>query len=138
MHQFNTFSIAHPLAARDRRLPRRTAGCGGATSRTSSRPSAIGCAPRWPAPASRLPPAQGTYFQLLDFSAFAPPDDLAFAERLLSEARRRDHPAVTVLRDSRSRCTFVRLCIAKQDGTLDEAAVRLNALRARACEGGDA
>ena len=59
---------------------------------------------RWRAPASCCPPAQGTYFQLLDFSAFAPADDLAFAERLLTEARRRHDPAVAVLRGRRSRC----------------------------------
>jgi len=34
-----------------------------------------------------LPPAQGTYFQLLDFSAFSARDDVDFAEQLLTQAR---------------------------------------------------
>ena len=85
VHQFNTFSISHPLqhaiAAYLARSP--TAG---ASSRISSRPSATACAPRSPVPAFGCRPAQGTYFQLLDFSAFGAQDDLAFAERLLAEA----------------------------------------------------
>jgi methionine aminotransferase len=129
VHQFNTFSIAHPAqhaiaaylgerpdlgrdladffqAKRDRL---RTALAGSGFS---------------------LPPAQGTYFQLLDFSAFAPPDDMAFAERLLSEARVASIP-LSPFYETPPPLSYVRLCIAKQDGTLDEAAVRLNEFAAR-------
>jgi len=73
-----------------------------------------------------LPPAEGTYFQLLDFGAFAPPDDLAFAERLLTEARVATIPLSPFYAQPEP-LSFVRLCIAKRDGTLDEAASRLNA-----------
>ena len=120
-----------PAAARDRRPTWPRAPDSGARRwRPSSRPSATACAPRWRAPASCCPPAQGTYFQLLDFSAFAPADDLAFAERLLTEGGVATIP-LSPFYEVPQPLPFVRLCIAKQDSTLDEAAVRLNALRAR-------
>ena len=72
-----------------------------------------------------LPPAQGTYFQLLDYGAFAHGDDLAFAERLLTEARVATIP-LSPFYAQPPRLTFLRLCIAKRDATLDEAAARLN------------
>ena len=78
-----------------------------------------------------LPPAQGTYFQLLDFGAFARGDDRAFAERLLTEARVATIPLSPFYAQPEP-LTFVRLCIAKRDRTLDEAAARLNAFAARA------
>ncbi|HUI60245.1 MAG TPA: methionine aminotransferase [Steroidobacteraceae bacterium] len=129
VHQFNTFSIASPLqyaiaqyltekpdvwralpaffqAKRDR-LRGALAGSG-----------------------FTLPAAQGTYFQLLDFSAFAPPDDLAFAERLLTEAGVATIPlSPFYLRPPP--LSVLRLCIAKQDATIDAAAVRLNEFAAR-------
>ena len=77
-----------------------------------------------------LPPAQGTYFQLLDFGAFAPPDDLAFAERLLTEARVASIP-LSPFYEKPEPLTFVRLCIAKKDSTLDEAGARLDAFARR-------
>ena len=77
-----------------------------------------------------LPAAQGTYFQLLDFSAFAPADDLAFAERLLTEGGVASIP-LSPFYEVPQPLPFVRLCIAKKDSTLDEAAVRLNAFASR-------
>jgi methionine transaminase len=134
VHQFNTFSIshmaqhaiaaylgehpdtgddlAHFFQAKRDRLRRALAGSG-----------------------FELPPAQGTYFQLLDFSAFAPPGDLAFAERLLTEARVASIP-LSPFYESPPPLSCVRLCIAKQDATLDEAAVRLNAFAQRLRAGG--
>ncbi len=78
----------------------------------------------------KLPPAQGTYFQLLDFSEFAPPDDVAFAERLLTEAGVATIPLSPFYAVPAS-LSVLRLCIAKQDSTLDEAARRLNQFAAR-------
>ncbi len=124
VHQFNTFSIAHPLqraiatylgekpevwqglakffqAKRDR-LRSALAGSG-----------------------FRLPPAQGTYFQLLDFSPLAPSGDLAFAERLLTEAGVASIP-LSPFYTKPPALSVLRLCIAKQDSTLDQAATRLN------------
>jgi methionine transaminase len=129
VHQFNTFSISHPLqhaiAAYLTEQP--DAGRGLAAffqdKRDRLRGALAGCG-------FVLPPAQGTYFQLLDFSAFAAPDDTAFAERLLSEARVASIP-LSPFYETPQPLSFVRLCIAKKDETLDEAARRLNAFAAR-------
>jgi len=125
VHQFNTFSISHPLqhaiAAYLAEQPR----CGEQL------------APFFEAKRDRLrhaledsgfvlPKAEGTYFQLLDFRSFAPPDDRAFAERLLTEARVATIPLSPFYAQPEP-LPFVRLCVAKRDSTLDEAAARLRA-----------
>jgi len=130
VHQFNTFSISHPLqhaiAAYLSEQPRCGAGLAGffQAKRDRLRRALEGSG-------FVLPPAEGTYFQLLDFAAFAPPDDLAFAERLLTEARVATIPLSPFYAQPEP-LSFVRLCIAKRDSTLDEAAARLNAFAARA------
>jgi methionine transaminase len=130
VHQFNTFSIAHPLqhaiAAYLGEHPR----CGrelaeffqAKRDRLRSALAGTGFA---------LPPAQGTYFQLLDFSGLDAAGDLAFAERLLTEARVATIP-LSPFYAQPTRLPFVRLCVAKRDSTLDEAAARLRAFAARA------
>ncbi|MBV9723954.1 MAG: aminotransferase class I/II-fold pyridoxal phosphate-dependent enzyme [Gammaproteobacteria bacterium] len=130
VHQFNTFSISHPLqhaiAAYLTEEPR----CG-------ERLAAFFQAKRDRLRAALgnsgflLPRAEGTYFQLLDFSAFAPADDRAFAERLLTEARVATIPLSPFYAQPEP-LPFVRLCIAKRDATLDEAAERLCSFAARA------
>ena len=130
VHQFNTFSISHPLqhAIAAYLLERPRCGAGLAAFFQAKRDrlcTALGDS------GFVLPPAQGTYFQLLDFAAFAPPDDRAFAERLLTEARVATIP-LSPFYARPEPLSFVRLCIAKRDSTLDEAAARLNAFAARA------
>jgi methionine aminotransferase len=78
----------------------------------------------------QLPPAQGTYFQLLDFSEFALPDDLGFAERLLTEAGVATIP-LSPFYAKPPALPVLRLCVAKLDATLDEATARLNAFATR-------
>jgi methionine transaminase len=125
VHQFNTFSIAHPLqqaiatyllqapeawqslsaffqAKRDR-LRQALAGSG-----------------------FTLPPAEGTYFQLLDFKALDDCGDRIFAERLLTEAGVATIPLAPFYA-SAPHLSVVRLCIAKRDETLDAGAARLRA-----------
>ncbi len=75
-----------------------------------------------------VPAAQGTFFQLIDFSQVAPPGDLAFAERLLNEVLLCTIPLSPFYR-SPPPLSVVRLCIAKRDETLDDAAARLRAFR---------
>ena len=75
-----------------------------------------------------LPPAQGTFFQLVDFSRVAPPGDIAFAERLLTEVLLCTIPLTPFYR-SPPPISVVRLCIAKRDETLDDAAARLRAFK---------
>jgi len=132
VHQFNTFSIAAPLqeaiarylaakpdawrelagffqARRDRLI----AGLEG---------TGIG-----------LPPAQGTYFQLLDLGALdtghpagEPGRDLKIAETLLTQAGVATIPLSPFYAGPQS-LAYVRVCIAKQEATLDEAVARLAA-----------
>ena len=130
VHQYNTFSIAHPLQHAIAAYLGAEPDCGrelaaffqGKRDRLRRALASSGFT---------LPPAQGTYFQLLDFSAFARGDDLAFAERLLTEARVATIP-LSPFYASPPPLTFVRLCVAKRDATLDEAAARLNAFAVRA------
>jgi methionine transaminase len=124
VHQFNTFSIAHPLQqAIAGYLAEKPEGARGLTQFFQAKRDRLCRA--LAGSGFQLPPAQGTYFQLLDFSAVAQADDLAFAERLLTEAGVATIP-LSPFYESPQRLPFVRLCIAKQDATLDEAAVRLN------------
>jgi methionine transaminase len=129
VHQFNTFSIAHPLQHAIAAFLAERPDCGrelagffqAKRDRLCSALRASGFS---------LPPAQGTYFQLLDFSEFSRGADLAFAEKLLTEAGVATIPLSPFYAEPEP-LTFVRLCIAKQDRTLDEAAARLNAFAAR-------
>jgi methionine aminotransferase len=129
VHQFNTFSIAHPLQHAIAGYLLERPGWGGElaaffqSKRDRLRRALDGSG-------FSLPPAEGTYFQLLDFSAFARGDDLAFAERLLTEARVASIPLSPFYAVPQP-LTFLRLCVAKRDATLDQAAERLRAFAAR-------
>jgi methionine transaminase len=129
VHQFNTFSIANPLqhavAAYLAERPRtgRELPAFFQAKRDRLRAALSGSA-------FVLPPAHGTFFQLLDFGALLPPGDVAFAERALTEARVATIPLSPFYAQPPS-LSVVRLCIAKRDGTLDEAAARLADLAAR-------
>jgi methionine aminotransferase len=129
VHQFNTFSIAHPLQhAVAAYLAEKPEGWRELTpffqAKRDRLRAALGTT------GFRLPPAQGTYFQLLDFSEFAPPGDLAFAERLLTEAGVATIP-LSPFYAAPPALTCLRLCIAKRDSTLDEAATRLKSFAMR-------
>jgi methionine transaminase len=133
VHQFNTFSISHPLQHAIATYLEERPDCGnGLTEFFQAKRDRLRRALE--TSAFRLPPAQGTYFQLLDFSGLAPPDDLAFAEALLTGARVATIP-LSPFYAVREPLPFVRLCIAKRDSTLDEAAARLNGFAARAAAG---
>jgi methionine transaminase len=130
VHQFNTFSISHPLQHAIAAYLAAQPDCGEGLAaffqakRDRLRRALSGCG-------FRLPPAQGTYFQLLDFAEFAGGDDLAFAEALLTQARVATIP-LSPFYAAPQPLTFVRLCVAKRDSTLDEAAERLKAFAMRA------
>jgi methionine aminotransferase len=74
----------------------------------------------------KVPPAEGTYFQLIDFSDISKTDDVSFAERLLTEAGVATIPLAPFYKEP-PRLTVLRLCIAQRDRTLDDAVVRLQA-----------
>src|SRR5438132_11157320 len=129
VHQFNTFSIAHPLQhAIAAYLAEKPDSWRGLSAFFQAKRDRLRSA--LAASGFRLPPAQGTYFQLLDFSEFFPPDHVGFAERLLTEAGVATIPLSPFYATPPS-LPVVRLCIAKRDTTPDEAAARLNAFPAR-------
>jgi len=129
VHQFNTFSIANPLQHAIAAYLAEKPSVGEALAaffqakRDRLRAALAGSG-------FELPPAQGTYFQLLDFAALAQPGDTAFAERLLTEAGVASIP-LSPFYDRPPALSVVRLCIAKRDATLDQAAARLRAFAER-------
>ena len=72
----------------------------------------------------RLLPVAGTYFQLADYSALSDEPDLAFAQRLTTEAGVAAIP-VSPFFSSPPDQRIIRFCFAKNDATLDHAAARL-------------
>ncbi|HEY6922253.1 MAG TPA: methionine aminotransferase [Steroidobacteraceae bacterium] len=129
VHQYNTFSISHPtqhaIAAYLAEKPESWRGLPAFFQAKRDRVrSALERS------GFRLPAARGTYFQLLDFSEFSSSGDIAFAERLLTEAGVATIP-LTPFYAKPPPLAVVRLCIAKRDATLDEAVLRINAFAAR-------
>jgi methionine transaminase len=130
VHQFNTFSIASPLQYAIARY-------------LSAYPDAWqGLAVFFEAKRDLLAgllqgsgleplPAAGTYFQLVDYGAISREDDLKFADRLIREAKIAVIP-LSPFYAKPPRMTLVRLCIAKRNETLQEAAKRLGAFAQRA------
>jgi len=74
-----------------------------------------------------LPPAEGTYFQLADYGAVADVNDVEFTERLINEAGVAVIPLSPFYREPPAGMRIVRLCVAKRDETLTEAAARISA-----------
>src|SRR6185437_11201514 len=129
VHQFNTFSIANPLQ-------QAIAAYLGERPQTGRELPAFFQAKRDRLRAALagsgfvLPPAHGTFFQLLDFGDLLPPGDVEFAERALTEAGVATIPLSPFYAEP-PKLSVVRLCIAKRDETLDAAAVRLAGLAAQ-------
>lgn len=123
VHQFNTFSIAQPLqwaiAQFLKAAPDHRAGL--KAFYQAKRDYVIGLLQ-----GSRfaLTPSPGTFFQLLDYSAISTDTDTKFVERLLCE-----HGVATI--PLSPFCVqppdyrYVRLCFAKRESTLQQAAERL-------------
>jgi methionine transaminase len=134
VHQFNTFSIANPLqhaiAAYLAERPQigRELPAFFQAKRDRVRAALAACG-------FGLPPAHGTFFQLLDFGALLPPGDIAFAERALTEARVATIPLSPFYAEP-PQLSVVRLCIAKRDDTLDRACAQLAGFAARLSRAG--
>ncbi len=129
VHQFNTFSIAHPIqyAIAQYLTEKPDVWRGLPPFFQAKRDRLI----RALAPSGfRIPPAQGTFFQLIDFGELFKPDDIGFAEKLLTEAGVATIP-LSPFYQKPPPLQVVRVCVAKQDKTLDEAAERINAFTAK-------
>jgi len=123
VHQFNTFSIAHPLQrAIAQYLIEKPDVWRGLPEFFQAKRDRVRVALE--GTTFRVPPAEGTYFQLIDYSAIATTDDVAFAERLLTEAGVATIPLSPFYKEPPP-LTVLRLCIAKRDTTLDDAVARL-------------
>ena len=134
VHQFNTFSIAAPLQH--------------AIARYLSRCPDVwaGLSPFFQAKRDLLSgllqgsgmepvPAEGTYFQLVDYSALSHENDMSFADRLIREAKVATIPLSPFYAEP-PRMHLVRLCTAKLDDTLRTAAERLRAFAERTARAG--
>jgi methionine transaminase len=126
VHQFNAFSIAAPLQEAIRlyleRQPDawRRVGAFFSAKRDLLRE-------RLAASGLSLPPAQGSYFQLADYSGVADCSDVEFTERLINDAKVAVIPLSPFYREPPAGMRIVRLCVAKRDETLIEAASRISA-----------
>jgi methionine aminotransferase len=134
VHQFNTFTIATPMQqAIAQYLQEKPQVWNELSGFFQAKRDLLrqGLA----ASAFRLPPAQGTFFQLLDFSALpgpgakrevelVPQADVRFAEQLLVEAGVATIP-LSPFYVAPPPMPFVRLCVAKRDATLNQAVTRL-------------
>jgi methionine aminotransferase len=129
VHQFNTFSIAHPLqhaiAAYLLQAPEAWQNLSGFFQAKRDRLRGALADSGF-----TLPAAAGTYFQLLDFTELDDCDDQSFAERLLTEAGVATIPLAPFYAAA-PHLSVVRLCTAKRDETLDAGAARLRAFARR-------
>lgn len=71
-----------------------------------------------------LLPSEGTYFLLLDYSAISELDDVAFCRYLVTEVGVAAVP-LSVFYQQAPKDKVIRLCFAKENQTLEEAAKRL-------------
>lgn len=78
----------------------------------------------------QLLPCQGTYFQLVDYSAVSQLDDMRFCDWLTSEVGVAAIPLSVFSRQEQD-SRIIRFCFAKQTDTLEQACARLQALRQR-------
>jgi methionine transaminase len=132
VHQFNTFSIAAPLqAAIALYLQRYPLAFNEVAAFFSAKRALL--LRELAGSGLILPPAQGSYFQLADYSGlprFAALDDVGFTEKLINEAGVAVIPLSPFYREPPSGMRIVRLCVAKRDETLLEAARRIRAYTA--------
>ncbi|WP_418602244.1 methionine aminotransferase [Hwangdonia sp.] len=73
----------------------------------------------------KFTPSKGTYFQLLDYSGITQENDVDFAKRLTVENKLTSIP-ISVFYDTKIESKMLRFCFAKKDETLKQAAEILN------------
>jgi methionine aminotransferase len=130
VHQFNTFTIATALQWGIARYltERPTTGDELGVFFAARRDRFIE-AMRAGGDAWSLPPAEGSFFQLLDYGAISNARDVEFADELLTHAGVALIPVSVFYREPPP-MTLVRACIAKREATLDAGAARLCAYAA--------
>lgn len=73
----------------------------------------------------KFAPSEGTFFQLLDYSAITDDLDLHFVERLIKQHKLASIP-VSVFHANHLKNKYLRFCFAKSNETLDKAAAIIN------------
>jgi methionine transaminase len=134
VHQFNTFSIAAPLqAAICLFLERHPDAWRDVAAFFSAKRDLL--LSRLAGSGLTLPPAAGSYFQLADYSSLggglANCTDVEFTERLINEAGVAVIPLSPFYKEPPPDMHIVRLCVAKRDATLIDAAERIRAWTSR-------
>lgn len=125
VHQYNTFTIATALQQAIACYLEEHPDCGeGLGAFFAAKRDLLAAALR--GSGLRLPRAEGSFFQLIDYGALSSAGDLAYAEELLTQARVATIP-LSVFYERPPPTTLLRLCVAKRDDTLLEAAARLAA-----------
>jgi methionine aminotransferase len=123
VHQFNTFSIVSPLQyAIARYLRQFPDAWRGLSDFFQAKRDLL--AARLRGSGFDPVPAAGAYFQLVDYGNLSDAGDLAFADRLIREAKVATIPLSPFYADPPP-MTLLRLCIAKRDVTLEAAADNL-------------
>ena len=130
VHQFNTFSIAAPLQAAIRLyLERHPDAWRDVAAFFSAKRDLL--LSKLADSGLTLPPAAGSYFQLADYGALGGGlgelTDVSFTERLINEAKVAVIPLSPFYREPPAGMRIVRLCVAKRDSTLIDAAARISA-----------
>jgi len=130
VHQFNTFSIAAPLQAAIRLYLERHPDAWREVAAFFSAKRDLLLA-HLAGSGLGLPPAAGSYFQLADYGAlggeWAELSDVEFTEKLINEAGVAVIPLSPFYREPPAGMRMVRLCVAKRDATLTDAAARIRA-----------
>jgi methionine transaminase len=130
VHQFNTFSIAAPLQAAIRLYLERHPDAWREVAAFFSAKRDLLLA-NLAGSGLALPPAAGSYFQLADYGGLggglAECTDVEFTEKLINEAGVAVIPLSPFYREPPADMRIVRLCVAKRDATLEDAAARISA-----------
>jgi methionine aminotransferase len=123
VHQFNTFTITTALQVAIARYLKERPNVGDTLAGffAAKRDRLIGALK---GSGLALVPAEGSFFQLIDYGALSALPDLEFAEQLLTRAGVASIP-LSVFYQSPPPMTLLRLCFAKRDETLDQGAARL-------------
>src|SRR5271170_2354921 len=123
VHQFNTFSIASPLqyAIAHYLAKHPDAWAGLAAFFQAKRDLLAGLLS---GSGFEPVPAAGTYFQLVDYGALSSDNDMDFADRVIRKGKIATIP-LSPFYAAPPKMTLLRLCIAKNDATLETAAERL-------------
>lgn len=129
VHQFNTFSIANPLQqAIARYLASHPDAWQGLSAFFQAKRDLLAGLLR--DSGFEPVPAQGSYFLLVDYGKLSHARDVEFADRLIREAKIATIPLSPFYAEPPP-MTLLRLCFAKRDETLREAALGLRAFAAR-------